>query len=516
MHPAVHTRPFLFIRVGRSMPIQKMSALRKLAGQTAIYGLSSIVARFLNFLLVPLYTSKFVFEPAEYGVVTALYSWTALLNVVLTFGMETTYFRFASKDHVKDNPDGGRVLYATATWGLFLPAFVFMLFGGLFSAQLANVLHFGAYASSVLMLVLIIGIDAITTIPMARLRQQGRPWKYAAINMLSVGVNIVLSVFFFLYCMKQYNMGHNHSLINAVYDPAFGVGYVFAINLVATAVKLLVLLPSWPSWKPMDRDLLRDMLAFGAPLMIAGLAGMVNETADRVILKYLLPADVADEQIGIYGACYKLAVLITLFIQAFRMGAEPFFFSHAKEKNSRETFAHIMNVFVAVCMSAFLVVMLFLDLFKWFIPNPAYHQGLRVVPILMLANVFLGIYYNQSVWYKLTDRTRVGSTISLIGAAITLVLLFALIPYLGYMGAAWTTLICYASMAAISYVWGQKHYPIPYNTTRVLLYMAGAVVLWWGCEQLPVEGVLSYAIRALAFAAYVGIVWKVERPASVA
>ncbi|MFT3884615.1 MAG: polysaccharide biosynthesis C-terminal domain-containing protein [Flavobacteriales bacterium] len=490
-----------------------MSALRTLAGQTAIYGLSSIVARFLNFLLVPLYTSQYVFAPAEYGVVTALYSWTALLNVVLTFGMETTFFRFASKDHVKDNPDNGRVLYSTATWGLFLPALAFMVLGGVFSANIAEGLHFGAYASSVLMLVAIIGIDAITTVPMARLRQQGRPWKYAAINLLSVVVNVGLSLFFLLYCMKRYNMGRSNALIDAVYDPSLGVGYVFAINLVSTAVKLLVLLPSWPAFRGFNKELLRALLAFGAPLMVAGLAGMVNETADRVILKYLLPKDLADSELGIYGACYKLAVLITLFIQAFRMGAEPFFFSHAKEKDSRRTFARIMNIFVAVCMSAFLVVMLFLDLFKWFIPNPAYHAGLRVVPILMLANVFLGIYYNQSVWYKLTDRTRVGSTISLIGAAITIVLLFALIPSFGYMGAAWATLICYASMAAISYAWGQKHYPIPYNVSRVLLYMAGAVALWWGCEQLHLGSTWNYVLRVLAWLGFVGMIWKNERSA---
>ncbi len=489
-----------------------MSALRTLAGQTAIYGLSSIVARFLNFLLVPLYTSQFVFAPAEYGVVTALYSWTALLNVVLTFGMETTFFRFAAKDHVRDNPDQGSVLYSTATWGLFIPALAFMLLGTVFSAQIAAGLHFGAYASSVLMLALIIGIDAITAIPMARLRQQGRPWKYAFINLLSVGVNIALSLFFLLYCMKRYNMGQSNAVIDAVYDPALGVGYVFAINLASTGVKLLVLLPSWPAFRGFNKELLRALLAFGAPLMVAGLAGMVNETADRVILKYLLPKDIADSELGIYGACYKLAVLITLFIQAFRMGAEPFFFSHAKEKDSRETFARIMNVFVAVCMSAFLVVMLFLDLFKWFIPNPAYHAGLRVVPILMLANVFLGIYYNQSVWYKLTDRPRVGSTISLFGALITIVLLFALIPTMGYMGAAWATLICYASMAAISYVWGQKHYPIPYNVTRILLYMAGAVVLWWGCEQVVLEGVMKYGMRAVVVVGYVVMVWKQEKP----
>lgn len=508
-----------------------MSALRKLAGQTAIYGLSSIVARFLNFLLVPLYTSKFVFEPAEYGVVTALYSWTALLNVVLTFGFETTFFRFAARDAGHSSPlprrgAGGEAqtplspgegpgvrLYSTATWGLFFPALAFMLLGGAFSSHIAEGLHFEGYASSVLMLMLIIGIDAMTAIPMARLRQQGRPWKYAFINLLSVGVNIGLSLFFLLYCMKRYNMGESNALIDAVYDPALGVGYVFAINLVSTAVRLLVLLPSWPSLKALDKDLLRAMAAFGAPLMIAGLAGMVNETADRVILKYLLPDDFADSELGIYGACYKLAVLITLFIQAFRMGAEPFFFSHAKEKNSAATFARIMNIFVAVCMSAFLVVMLFLDLFKWFIPNPAFHEGLRVVPILMLANVFLGIYYNQSVWYKLTDRPRVGSTISLIGAAITIALLFALIPSLGYMGAAWTTLICYASMAVISYVWGQHHYPIPYDVTRILLYMAGAVVLWWGCEQVALEGVVKYGSRTVVLLVFIGVVWRQESAA---
>jgi O-antigen/teichoic acid export membrane protein len=495
-----------------------LSVLRKLVGQTAIYGLSSIVARFLNYLLVPLYTSTYVFEPAEYGVVTSLYAWTALLNVVLTFGMETAFFRFSVKTNTSLSDPKGDVLFSTATYGLLLPALIFMALGSVFSHSLAEGINFPEHAISVLMLVLIIGIDAITTIPMARLRQQGRPWKFAAINILSVVVNVGLSLFFILYCMKRTNMGQSNALIEAVYDPGFGVGYVFAINLAATAVKLLVLLPSWPRPANVNKALLRSLAAFGAPLMLAGLAGMVNETADRVILKYLLPEGLADAQIGIYGACYKLAVLITLFIQAFRMGAEPFFFSHAKEKNSRETFARIMNLFVAVCMVAFLVVMLFLDLFKWFIPNPAYHEGLRVVPILMLANVFLGIYYNQSVWYKLTDRTHVGGTISLIGAGITIALLFALIPRMGYMGAAWTTLICYASMAAISYAWGQRHYPIPYNVGRVLSYMAGAVFLWWACDASaalgvtgPVGSVGQYVLRSALLGGYLWVAWRLER-----
>ncbi len=489
-----------------------MSTLRNLAGQTAIYGLSSIGARFLNYLLVPLHTSKGVFEPAEFGVITSLYAWTAFLNVVLTFGMETTFFRFTNKDNASLAEGGAGPVFSTASYALLFSSLVFMLLGTSFSGPLASGIGFPSHGTSVLLLVIIIGIDALTTVPMARLRQQGRAWRFATINILSVVVNVLGNLFIFMYCMKKFNAGESNALIDAVYDPSFGVGYVFLINLIGTGVKLVMLLPEWPPFKAFSKPLLRTMLAFGAPLMIAGLAGMVNETADRIILKYLLPEGIADAQIGIYGACYKLAVLITLFIQAFRMGAEPFFFSHAKEKNSRETFAHIMNIFVAVCMTAFLVVMLFLDLFKWFIPNPAYHEGLRVVPILMLANVFLGIYYNQSVWYKLTDRTRTGGTIAIIGAAITIAFNFALIPVLGYMGSAWATLACYAGMAVISYAWGQKHYPIPYNVTRILLYMAGAVVLWWGVEQLDLTGILDHVLRIGVLALYLVIAWRQERP----
>lgn len=480
-----------------------MSALRKLAGQTAIYGLSSIVARFLNFLLTPLYTSKGVFAPEEYGIITSLYAWAAFITVVLTFGMETTFFRFANANTphpLTPSPkERGKQAYATAFFSVAGISVFFMLLSALLSDSMASGIRYPEQGSLVLMLAIALGLDAMTALPMARLRNDGRPWRFVFVNAVNVGVTIALSLYFFAYA-KQH-------------DPGIGVEYVFIINLIASAVKFLVLVPQWPRLVAFDKALLLPMLVFAAPLAIAGLAGMVNETADRTVLKYLLPADTADAQIGIYGACYKLSILITLFIQAFRMGAEPFFFSHAKEKDSKQTFARIMNVFVAVCMAAFLVVMLFLDLFKWFIPNPAYHEGLRVVPILMLANVFLGIYYNQSVWYKLTDRTRAGSTISIIGAIITLVCLFALIPSMGYMGAAWATLICYASMAIISYVWGQKHYPVPYNVGRVLLYMAGAVVLWWVCETLALDGVMDHALRTVALFGFLAAVWRIERPA---
>lgn len=471
-----------------------MSALRKLAGQTAIYGLSSIVARFLNFLLTPLYTSKGVFPPEEFGVITAFYAWAAFITVLLTFGMETTFFRFANRKELDP-----KKAYATAFFAVAGIALPFMLLSALFPDAIAGAMRYPEFGNLVWMLALALGLDAMTAIPMARLRHEGKPWRFVAVNMSNIGITVALSLYFFAYRMPH--------------DPSIDVSHVFLINLIASGVKFLLLVPQWPRFAQFDRALLKPMRAFAWPLAIAGLAGMVNETADRAVLKFLLPADVADEQLGIYGACYKLAVIITLFIQAFRMGAEPFFFSHAKEKNSAATFARIMNLFVAVCMTAFLVVMLFLDVFKWFIPNPAYHEGLRVVPILMLANVFLGIYYNQSVWYKLTDKTKAGSTISLFGAGITLVLLFALVPSMGYMGAAWATLACYFSMAAISYVWGQKHYPIPYNVMRVLLYMAGAVVIWWGCEQVLLEGGMNFTLRGVALMAFLAVVLMIERPA---
>ena len=487
-----------------------MSVLRKLAGQTAIYGASSIVARFLNYLLTPLYTSRGVFAPAAFGVITSLYAWTAFLNVVLTYGMETTYFRFATKH--RDNPR----IFATSAWLLAFTSSVFITVGLLCARSIAEAIGYPEQVFSVRMLIAIIGVEAATAVPLASLRLKERPWKFAGVNILSVVVTVVGNLFIFLYCKPRFDAGNSDALVQAVYDPAIGVGYVFLINLIGSAVKFLLLLPEWPAPHlgrkdaGFDAKLLRPMLAFGLPLLVAGLAGMTNETADRVLMKHLLPADVADAQIGIYGASYKLAILITLFIQAFRFAAEPFFFSHAKEKDSRETFARIMNIFVAVCMGAFLLVMLFLDLFKWFIPNPAYWPGLVVVPILMMANVFLGIYYNQSVWYKLSDRTRAGSTISIIGAAITLVLLFWWIPIFGYLGAAWATFICYAAMAVVSYVWGQKHYPVPYNVRRVLGYMAGGVFLWWACEQLPLEGALKYALRAVALLGFLATAWKLE------
>ena len=499
-----------------------MSALRKLAGQTAIYGLSSIVARFLNFLLTPLYTSKGVFPPVEYGVITSLYAWAAFFNIVLTFGMETAYFRFSSRqpevvpadDAVKTIPPR---IYATAFFSIASISVPFIVTGILFSSSIAMGIGYPDHATSVMMLAITLGLDALTVIPMARLRQEGKAWRFVSVNLINMSINIGLNLFFIAYLMRGAEAGRSNWSIDTFYDPSFGVGYVFLANLIAWIVKFLILLPRMPFFQGFDRALLKPMFIFAAPLMVAGLAGMVNETSDRVLLKYLLPGSIADEQIGIYGACYKLAILITLFIQAFRFAAEPFFFSHAREAESRATFARIMNLFVAFCMFAFLLVMLFLDLFKWFIPNPEYWEGLRVVPILMLANVFLGIYYNQSVWYKLSDRTHAGSIIALVGAAITIALNFLLIPAIGYMGSAWATLACYASMAAISYIQGQQHWPVPYDVSRILIYMASAVFLWWAVVQLPgtLGAAMGWVISFLVLVGCGSVVFFKERSALI-
>ena len=365
-----------------------------------------------------------------------------------------------------------------------------------------------------LMLVITLGLDALTVIPMARLRQEGKAWRFVSINITHMVVNIGLNLFFIAYWMRGDAAGKTDLFLGEYYDPAFGVGYVFLANLIAWIVKFFVLVPRLPFFSGLDRSLIKPMFVFAAPLMIAGLAGMVNETSDRILLKYLLPSNIADHEIGIYGACYKLSILITLFIQAFRYAAEPFFFSHAKEKESRATFARIMDLFVAFCMIAFLLVMLFLDVFKHFIPNPEYWEGLRVVPILMLANVFLGIYYNQSVWYKLSDRTRTGGMIALIGAAITIGLNLLLIPIIGYMGSAWATLASYSAMAAISYALGQKHWPVPYHAGRILLYMAGAVFLWWAVETFlgDIDGAAGWIVRGLVLLLFMAVVILKEFP----
>lgn len=452
-----------------------MNPLKKLAGQTAIYGLSTIVGRLLNYLLVPLWTYRFA-DPADFGVTTEFYAYTSFLNVILTYGMETALFNFSAKT--------GRdpAVYSTALVSLSLTTALFIA-GLLAGAQpVAELLRYPGHADYVVWMAWIIGIDALTAVPFARLREQQKAKRFAVLKTLNILINIAGNLFYIGLCKWAYetHAGGWLAWAGPLYDPAIGIGYVFIANLIASVATLALMLPEflaariWP-----DFSLWRRMLAYALPLLVAGLAGMVNETMSRILLKYLLPQASAMAALGIYGACYKMSILMTLFIQAFRYAAEPFFFSHHKQADARELYALVMRWFVITCSFIFLGVMANIAWVRYFV-GASYRSGLDVVPILLLANLCLGVFFNLSIWYKLTEQTRFGTYLTVWGAAVTLTLNFYWIPQFGYMGSAWATLACYGSMAVWSYLLGQKFYKVPYDLKRMLGYplLALAFYLW--------------------------------------
>lgn len=453
-----------------------MNPIKKLLGQTAIYGLSSIVGRFLNYLLTPLHTDQFTTD--QYGIITEMYAYVAFLVVLLTYGMETAYFRFSSKH------EGNKAsVFSTAIISLTITSFGFMTWAWAFKQPIANWLQYPNNSEYVLWFAIIVGLDALGSIPLAKLRQQNKAMHFAGVNLLNVAVNIGLNVYFIGYCMAMHKSGQTNWLMEHTFNPEIGVGYVFISNLIASVFKFLALVPTMlKGHGKLQKKILKEMLWFGIPLLLAGLAGIINETLDRILLKRLLFDTFGEKdtlsQLGIYGANYKISIIITLFIQAFRYAAEPFFFAQEKEKNAKNIYAKVMNYFVAVVAFIFIGVMLNIEYIKYFIPNSAYWEGLKVVPILLFANIFLGIYYNQSIWYKLTDKTMYGAFIAVFGAAITLILNIILIPKIGYLGSAYTTLFCYFSMVVLSYFLGQRFFPIQYNLKRVFGYLMGAYIVW--------------------------------------
>lgn len=488
-----------------------MASIKNLAGQTAIYGLSSIVGRFLNYLLVPLHTLQFTTN--QYGIITEMYAYVAFLVVLLTYGMETAFFRFTAK---RENEK--ELVYQTILKSLLTTTFLFIAWATLFSQGIAEWLKYPNNNEFVVWFAIIVGLDAVASIPLAKLRQENKALKFASINLLNVGINIGLNVYFILYCMPQYQAGNTNWLIDLTYNPEIGVGYVFIANLIASIVKFLALSPMMKFWGTgFQKKLLKEMLWFGVPLLLAGLAGIVNETLDRILLKRMLFSSLGEvetmSQLGIYGANYKVSIIITLFIQAFRYAAEPFFFSQEKSSNPQATYSNVMNYFVAVVAVIFLAVMFYIDLIKYFIPNEDYWSGLKVVPILLFANIFLGIYYNQSIWYKLTNKTIYGAYIAVVGAGITVLLNVVLIPVFGYTGSAWATLVCYFSMVLMSFMWGQKHYPVPYQIVKIFGYLLSAVVIWQLGTLVNLEATwLTYLVKTLLLLCFVAVIVKIENP----
>ncbi len=420
--------------------------MKSLAKDTAIYGLSSIIGKFLNYLLVPLYTYVLA-RTDDYGIVTNLYAWTALLLVLLTYGMETGFFRFANREEYD-----AKSVYKTAYWTLFSTSTLFALLVLIFQQPLASALGYADHAEFVAMMFVTVAVDAFASIPFAYLRNQKRPIVFAALKLLFVVLNIGFNILFLVVLGKN------------------DVFYVFLSNLLATAIQTLCLLPfTMPKGGRFDGAALKQMLLYSLPLLVLGVAGIMNQTLDRILFPYLYTGDDAQAQLGIYGACFKVAMVMMMFTQAFRYAYEPFVFSKHKDRNSIEAYADAMKYYIIFSYLILLGVIFYLDIFRYIVSS-AYWEGLKIVPVVLWTYVFQGVYFNLSFWYKLTDETKWGAYFSLIGLVITLVLQIVGVPLIGYWASCGSSLVCYFVIMVLSYVIGQRKAPIPYDLKRIGLY----------------------------------------------
>lgn len=483
-----------------------MSLIKKLAGETALYGLSSIVGRLLNMmLLVPLHT-RLLKSTSDYGAVTDLYATTAFLMVFFSYRMESAFFRFGTPAEDRNKA------YSTGMISLFGTTAIIAAVLLFFAQPIADALQYPQHPEYVRWFALILAFDCLAELPFARLRLEQRPKRFVFVRLCNIAVNIVMNLFWLVFCPWAAENGIDW--VHSVWEPGHGVAYIFLSNLLASAVTLVLLSPQFRAIQAgFDKVLWKKMLGYAAPLIVVGLAGIVDEMFSRAMLKYLLPGTAEENlgQVGIFGANYKLAALITLFTQAYRYAAEPFFFRHANDKDSMRTQAEVTKWFTIAGAAGMLGILLFLDVVKYFI-GEKFHSGLHVVPILLCANLLLGVYYNFSVWYRLKDRTGLGAWISIGGAGITVLLNLFLIPRFGYYGAAWVTLACYAFMSWATWLTGRKHYPVPYPLGRMALYPVVALGLWALSNVLvPLLPMMAvWGVRVLFFGVFVGLVFWLE------
>jgi O-antigen/teichoic acid export membrane protein len=474
------------------------------------YGVSSIFAKFLSYMLTPYLTLKFKGTP-EYGQYSLVYAAISFINVGVLFGLDYAYFRFISrKDLQKD-------LYSTLLISMFSSTTLITILLIVFRMPLAQYIDVANHPEYITLSALLIALDALSALPFARLRHEGRPRKFALIRLSGILVNIALTFFFLSLCPRLLRT-HPNSIIALIYQPRFGfVGYALLANVLQNAFQLLLLYPLLKGIRwVFNTKLWREVMSYSLPLTVAGFGGMINETFDRIMLDWRLPHanNYAAYQVGIYSGCYKLSLLITIFVQAFRMGAEPFFFRQSVEDSAQRTYARVMKFFVILISGMFLFVVLYIDVWKWFVMDHSMWVGLKVVPILLFANMFLGIYYNLSIWYKITKNTHAGAYITLIGAAITLVVNYVFIPRYGYMASAWATFLCYGSMMAMSYFWGQRVYRVPYAWKKLSAYMVIVAAMYFVFKALT--GVWSSRVFGLGLAtvfmgAYAVFILQVER-----
>ena len=487
-----------------------MSSIKKLAGQTVWYGASSIFARLLNVLLTPYLTHQFR-GTADFGEMSLVYSMIPFLYTLTMFGFETAYFRYIQKkEHEKD-------VYNTILTSLIISTSIITVITIFFRNSIASFIGIEKHPEYITISACIIALDTISTIPFAKLRHENRPKKYAFIRVAGILINITVT-FFFLSVLPSLYKKHPDSILLFIYSAGFGVGYVLIGNLAQSFFQLLVLSKELLLFKwELNKKLWREIVIYSLPLTIAGFGGIVNETFDRVMLKKWLPlpSEAATFQVGVYSACYKLSILISLFIQAFRMGAEPFFFKQSQQENAQRIYARVMKFFVIVICVMFLVASLYVNVWKvLIIRDPKMWEGLKIVPILLFANMFLGIYYNLSIWYRLSHKTTAGAYITLTGAAITLLINYIFIPHFGYMASAWATFLCYGSMMVISYQWGQKAYRIPYATKKLVAYMVIVALIYFIHHfliSLWANNWFSLALATIFTGAYALFIIKIEK-----
>jgi len=451
-----------------------MSQLKKLAGQTAVYGISSILGRTVNFLLIPIYTGYLTKD--DVGAYTALYGYMALFNIIFTYGMETTYFRYTTGKGLDPQKVFAQIQSLLITTSLSLGAVIYLS-----APTLASWLNYEGQEHLFKWIAWVLAIDAILVIPYAKLRKENRAFQFALTKLSNILINVGLNVFFIVFCYHIWIgdwLANLSPFIKKIYNPEWGVEYIFLSNLVANAAMLPVLF--WLTKKfrfGFNREFLKPMWHYAFPLLFMGLAGVINETFSRTTFEYILPEGfyeglTAREVTGIFGANFKLAILMNLIIQAFKYAAEPFFFNQAAEKNSPELFAKVMHVFVIFCSALMIAVSVNLDLLgALFLRGDGYAMGNFIVPVLLLGYLMLGIYFNLSIWFKLTDQTKYSFYITVIGAIVTILVLFTLVPKLGLMGGALSTLCCYTVMTIICYFIGQKYFPIPYQTGKAVFYL---------------------------------------------
>jgi len=481
------------------------NGIKGLAKDTAIYGMSSIVGRFLNWLLTPMYVR--IFAEGEYGTVTNIYAFVAFLLVILTYGMETTFFRYINKSE-----ENTTSVYSTTLISLLATSTLFFIICFSFISPLSSWMGYADHKDYLLIMAATVAIDAFCCIPFAYLRYKKRPIRFAYLKIIAIFITIALNIFFLLICPQIYKS--HPGTIDWFYNPGYGIGYIFVSNLIASVLTALFLIPEYTGFRyNFDKQLLRRMLKYTWPLLILGLAGVINQTFDKMIFPYVFPDNAeAKVQLGIYGACAKIAVVMTMATQAFRYAYEPFVFAQTKEKNNKESYALATKFFVIFGFLIFLGIMFYLDIIKHILTD-SYFEGLKVIPVLLMGEIFFGVYFNLSLWYKLTDKTYFGAIFSTIGCVFIILINIIFIPIYGYMACAWASFIANLIMMLLSYVFGQKYYPVKYDLKSLLLYLIVTIILYCLGTYIEIDNIFArLCLRTFLLLIFIVLLVKRDLP----